>query len=94
MLYIMIRRMKRTQLYLDEDMARRLETLSRQKGVTVSELVRSGLREHYLRGTETDKAALARNLTGLWRDRADLENIRAAVRRLRRGTRLKRLRIG
>ena len=86
--------MKRTQLYLDEEMARTLETLSRQKGMTISELVRAGLRERYMRGKEIDKVSLARNLAGIWRDRKDLKDIDAAVRKLRRGSRLKRLQIG
>ncbi len=86
--------MKRTQLYLDEEMARALETLSRQKGTTISELVRASLREHYMQGKNFDKVLLARNLAGIWKARGDSKNINAAVRRLRRGLRLKRFRIG
>lgn len=86
--------MKRTQLYLDEEMARALETLSRQKGTTISELVRAGLREHYMRGKGFDRVSLARNLTGIWKNRRDLKDIDAAVRKLRKGTRLKRCQIG
>ncbi len=86
--------MKRTQLYLDEEMARTLETLSRQKATTVSELVRTSLRERYMPGKELDKAALARGLTGIWKNRRDLKDIEAAVRKLRSGSRLKRFRIG
>jgi hypothetical protein len=37
--------MKRTQLYLDEEMARALAALSRQKRTTVSELVRESVQE-------------------------------------------------
>jgi len=85
--------MKRTQLYLDEEVARMLETLSRQKGTTISELVRTSLRESYMHGKKLDKAALARGLTGIWRNRRDLKEP-GAVRKLRRGSRLKRLRIG
>ena len=94
MLYIVGKQMKRTQLYLDEAMARTLETLSRQKGTTVSELVRASLRERYLPGKDLDKAALARELTGIWRNRRDLKDIEVAVRKLRGGSRLKRFRIG
>ena len=86
--------MKRTQLYLDEEMARILETLSRQKGETVSELVRKSLRQHYMPGDTIDKAALARELTGIWKRRKDFKDIEASVRKLRKGSRLKRLRIG
>jgi hypothetical protein len=82
--------MKRTQLYLDEEMARTLETLSRQKGVTISELVRTGLRERY-RGQDLDKAALARGLCGIWKNRKDLREVDTAVRKFRKGSRLKRL---
>ncbi len=86
--------MKRTQLYLDEEMARALETLSRQKGTTISELVRASLREHYMQGKNFDRVMLARNLAGIWKNRGDLKSIDAAVRKLRRGSRLKRFRIG
>jgi hypothetical protein len=86
--------MKRTQLYLDEEMARTLETLSRQKGTTISELVRAGLREHYMPGKDLDKVALARALAGIWKNRGDLKDAGAIVRKLRKGSRLKRFSIG
>jgi uncharacterized Zn finger protein len=88
------KQMKRTQLYLDEEMARTLETLSRQKATTVSELVRASLRERYMPGKDLDKVALARGLTGIWKNRRDLKDVEATVRKLRKGSRLKRLRIG
>ncbi|MBN1568354.1 MAG: ribbon-helix-helix protein, CopG family [Acidobacteria bacterium] len=86
--------MKRTQLYLDEEMARVLETLSRQKGTTVSELVRASLRERYMPGKDLDRVSLARSIAGIWKNRRDLKDIDAAVRKLRKGSRLKRCRIG
>jgi len=85
---------KRTQLYLDEEMARILKTLSRQKGTTISELVRTSLRERYIGSKDLDKVTLARSLAGIWKNRRDLKDIDAAVRKLRKGSRLKRLRIG
>ncbi len=84
--------MKRTQLYLDEEMARALKTLSRQRGMTVSELVRAGLRERYMSGKGIDKVSMARNLAGIWRNRKDLKDIDAVVRRFRSSSRLKRFR--
>ena len=82
--------MKRTQLYLDEDMARILDTLRRQRGTTVSELVRASLRERYMPGRDLDKVSLARELSGIWRGSKDLKEIDKAVRNLRQGSRLKR----
>ncbi|MBI2988855.1 MAG: ribbon-helix-helix protein, CopG family [Deltaproteobacteria bacterium] len=86
--------MKRTQLYLDEQMARTLAALSRQKGTTVSELVRESVQEKYMSKVDVDKVSLARQLSGIWRNRKDLEEIDQTVRGLRKGKRLKRLGIG
>ena len=86
--------MKRTQLYLSEDMARTLAALSRQKGTTVSELVRESVREKYMSAKGVDKASVARRLSGIWGNRKDLKGIDRFIRRLRKGTRHKRLGIG
>lgn len=83
--------MKRTQLYLDEEMARTLAALGRQKGKTVSELVRESVEEKYMSKKDLDKGQLARQLAGVWRDRKDLKDVDRMLRRLRKGTRLKRL---
>ena len=86
--------MKRTQLYLDEGMARTLAALSRQRGTTVSALVRESVQEKYMSRREMDKVSLARQLCGVWSKRKDLRDIDRTVRRLRKGTRLKRLGLG
>lgn len=83
--------MKRTQLYLDEEMARTLARLSRQKGTTISELVRESLHEKYMTLKAPGKAALARQVSGIWANRRDLAKIEQVVRALRKGGRLKRL---
>jgi hypothetical protein len=80
--------MKRTQLYLDDQMATTLAIVSRQRGTTVSQLVRESVREKYMARKELDRAALARQLSGIWRHRRELKNIDRVVRRLRRGKRL------
>ena len=89
MLYIM----KRTQLYLDDDMARVLATVSRQRGATISELVRECVREKFGRSDALDKVAMARRLGGIWKDRADLGDTGRFVRKLRTGTRRRKLRL-
>lgn len=86
--------MKRTQLYLDEEMARTLASLSRQRSKTVSELVRESIRERYMARKEIDKVALARQLSGVWAHRKDFKEIGKTVRRLRRDTRLGRFQRG
>jgi len=94
MVYIVGAAMKRTQLYLDEQMARMLAALSRQRGTTVSQLVRESVRETYMSRKEMDKVALARQLSGVWRNRKDLKDIDRVIRSLRRGRRPRRLGLG
>ena len=80
--------MVRTQLYLDEDLHERLRQLSKKQGRTVSDLVREALTLVYLPSLRADeRVATLKEIDGLWRNRDDLENSGAYVRRLRRGTR-------
>jgi hypothetical protein len=86
--------MRRTQLYLDEEMARTLAAMSRQRGTTMSELVRESVREKYMAGRQADRVSLARELGGIWASRKDLRDVRRVLRRWRKGRRLKRLGLG
>jgi hypothetical protein len=76
----------RTQLYLDDAVHRRLRTLARQQGRTVSDLVRDALLRTYGGSTADQRAATLRAIEGLWRDRTDIGGTSAYVRRLRRDT--------
>jgi len=84
--------MRRTQLYLDDDLWRALHSHARREGTTISDLVRRAARERYLKNSGERRAALM-NVVGLWKDRSDLPESEAYVRNLRKGTRLKRLSI-
>jgi len=86
MLYIM----KRTQLYLDEDLWEALHTRAAIEKTTVSDLVRTAARERYVEDTEKRREALM-GIVGIWKDRTDLPDTETYVRSLRKGTRLKRL---
>jgi hypothetical protein len=81
-----IHRMVRTQLYLDEAMHRRLQTLARRQGRTLSDLVREALARAYGRSHADEQAATLRAIEGLWRDRDDIGDSTEYVRRLRRDT--------
>lgn len=82
--------MKRTQLYLEDDLWKTLHILARQSGSTISQLARSALREKYLGDAAKRKEALL-SAIGLWGDRDDLPDTETYVRSLRKGDRLKRL---
>jgi hypothetical protein len=86
--------MRRTQLYLDDDMAKILSTVSRQKHTTVSELVRECIREKFGPKDQINKAEVVRRLGGIWKNRSDLGVTRKYVRRLRKDSRGRRLKIG
>jgi hypothetical protein len=82
--------MRRTQLYLEEQLWSRLHLLARQSGTSLSELVRQAVREKYARSS-VDRQKALRAAAGLWADRADLPAAETYVRGLRTGVRLKRI---
>lgn len=82
--------MRRTQLYLNEDMWKALHIQSRQRGTSISELVRQAVRDKYGSSPARRRQAM-QALVGIWRDRKDLPESGTYVRRLRRGKRLKRI---
>lgn len=85
MLYIM----RRTQLYLPEALWKSLHLRSRQRGTTISQLVREAVGDKYGE-SHTERQQAMRALVGMWKDRRDLPDPQTYVRRLRKGKRLKR----
>jgi len=81
---------RRTQLYLEDDLWKRLHVIARQSRSTVSELVRQALREKYLNDVAGRKEALL-SAVGLWKDRTDIPDAETYVRNLRKGNRLQRI---
>jgi len=82
--------MKRTQLYLDDDLWNALHERARSEGTSISELVRQSARERYLGSLEGRREAM-QAFVGIRRDRTDVPDAVKYVRDLRRGKRLQRL---
>jgi hypothetical protein len=82
--------MKRTQLYMEEDVWKVLEMNAREQRRSISDLVRQAVREKYL-SSPSRKREVLKAIVGLWRDRDDLNGTEAYVRELRKGERLRRL---
>jgi hypothetical protein len=82
--------MRRTQLYLDDDLWKALHARARSEQTTISDLVRQAIRERYL-GSLTARKAAMQAVVGIWKDRSEIGDTKAYIRGLRRGTRLKRL---
>jgi predicted DNA-binding ribbon-helix-helix protein len=82
--------MKRTQLYLEEDLWKALHARARREKTTISDLVRRAARERYVNRSEERRTALM-GIVGLWKDRTDLPDTETYIRNLRRDTRGKRI---
>ena len=82
--------MRRTQLYLDEDLWKALHIQSRQRRTSISDLVREAVRERYINATSERREAM-QALVGIWSDRNDLGDTKKYLHRLRQGTRLRRI---
>jgi hypothetical protein len=82
--------MKRTQLYMEEDVWKVLEMNAREQRRSISDLVRQAVREKYL-ANPARKSELLKGIVGLWKDRADLGDTETYVRKLRKGERVRRL---
>jgi hypothetical protein len=82
--------MKRTQLYLDEDLWGALHALARSQQTTVSDLVRSAVRERYF-GNHGRRMKAMQEFIGIRRQDAETRDAVEIVRDLRRGDRLARL---
>jgi len=81
---------RRTQLYLEEDVWKTLQIRSRQSGTTISALVREAVRGRYM-NQPAERGQAMEALAGLRKDRPEFANAEEYVRRLRRGSRLERL---
>jgi hypothetical protein len=78
---------RRTQLYIEDDLWTLVSTLARRDGRTVSDLLREALREKYGRDRVNRKEAFE-GVIGLWKNRKDLPPAEDYVRAVRRGSRL------
>jgi hypothetical protein len=82
---------KRTQLYLEDDLWAALHARAKRENTTISELARQALREHYMARLEDRKKAML-DFVGIRKDRDDIGDSTEYIRELRRSTRLERLR--
>jgi predicted DNA-binding ribbon-helix-helix protein len=83
--------MRRTQLYLEDDLWKALHARARQLETTVSELVRQAVRERYF-GKLAERQQAMRAVVGIRKDRPEFDNSTAYIRKLRKSSRLERLR--
>jgi hypothetical protein len=82
--------MKRTQLYLDDDLWSALHARARSQGTSISDLVRQAARERYLGKLEGRREAM-QAFVGIRKGRAKSSDPTEYVRGLRRGSRIEGL---
>ena len=83
--------MRRTQLYLDDRLWHALHAHARAGQTTISALVREAVRERYV-GQPAERVSAMRAFVGSRRAERGEQDAVAAVRDLRRGQRIERLR--
>ncbi|MCH7827074.1 MAG: hypothetical protein IIC75_03715 [Bacteroidetes bacterium] len=79
--------MKRTQIYIDEDLMQILKIQSKLKSKTVSEIIRNVLKEKFLKRRQ--RKQFFSNAVGLWKSKKF--DVDVYVRNIRKGNRLKDL---
>jgi predicted DNA-binding ribbon-helix-helix protein len=82
--------MRRTQLYLDENLWNALHARAKSRKTTISELVREAVRERYFGNLDARRKAM-QEFVGIRKERSDAPDAAEYVRGLRRGSRLERL---
>lgn len=82
--------MRRTQLYLDDQLWEALHTRARREGTTVSDLVREAVRDRYLGNREQRRAAM-QGFVGIRRGRPEVTDSLSEIRALRAGSRIDKL---
>ena len=82
--------MKRTQLYIEDDVFRALRRLSKEKTVSISELVRAAVRKVYALEKSEHADEVLREAAGIWKDRKDIRSAERYVRQMRKDTRKER----
>ena len=82
--------MHRTQLYLDDQLWNMLHARARSTGTTISELVRTAIREHYLGDLEERRKAM-QAIVGMRKDRDEFKDPEGYIRKLRHSTRSERI---
>lgn len=83
--------MKRTNISLPDDQWKYLNTLSHRQAVSVAELIRRAIAQVYPPRSRSQFDRALDAVTGMWRDRRDIEPTETYVRRLRQEDRLERL---
>jgi hypothetical protein len=71
---------KRTQIYVEEALWQVMTLQARRKKTSVSEIIREAVREKYWPARRKE---LLKAMVGLWRDRHDIGDASAYVRKLR-----------
>ncbi|MCX6621768.1 MAG: ribbon-helix-helix protein, CopG family [Acidobacteria bacterium] len=82
--------MRRTQLYLEDDLWNALHVRARQESTTISELVRAAVRERYFTKADERRSAM-QAYVGIAKESLEALAATEVVRRLRRGDRLEKI---
>ena len=77
--------MRRTQIYLDEEIYNYLKSESQRTGKTISELIREKIRKEINQNKDNLLKAI-HSVSGIWKEKS--ENPESFIRNLRKGNRI------
>ena len=83
--------MKRTQLYIEDDVFKMLRRVGKERAVSISELVRAAVKKVYALDKPDNADMILKESAGIWKDRKDIASSEEYVRQMRKDTRKKRL---
>lgn len=83
--------MKRTQIDLPDALWRQLNSISRMESVSIAELIRRAVALAYPPKKQTKFEEALDSVTGMWKDRRDIDSTESYVRSLRQSNRLERI---
>ncbi len=67
--------MKRTQIYISEEMQEELDALSQSQGISRSEIIREAVTEYITRHSEGERTKKLEAGAGLWKDKKHLPDL-------------------
>lgn len=67
--------MKRTQIYISEEMKKELERLSRKRETSKSEIIREAVTEYISRHSEGEREKKLNAGAGMWKGKKDLPDV-------------------
>ena len=76
--------MNRIQLYIEDDVMKALRRVSKERAMSISELVRLAVKKAYALDKSDNADTILKEAAGIWEDRRDIPSTKQYVRQIRK----------